>query len=224
MGRLIVIDGLDGSGKATQSQKLKAYLTASGADALRVDFPRYGKKSASLVEGYLAGELGGRPGDTGAYATSLFYAMDRYWSYRTEEWGRRYDEGATVICDRYTTANAIHQCAKLPPEERDAFLDWLWDTEYEKLGIPRPDLIIFLDMKPSVYEKLIESRASSDNRRKDIHERNSDYLKKCYDAALYASERLKWVHIKCYEGESPRSIDDIFRDILAAVKSTTGVN
>ena len=217
MGKLIVIDGIDGSGKATQSKKLADFLAGKGIDAVRVDFPRYGTKGAALVESYLSGELGGKPEDTGAYATSLFYAMDRYYSYRTGEWGRKYDSGATVICDRYTTANAIHQCAKLPREEWDGYLEWLWDTEYGKIGIPKPDAIVFLDMKPSVFESLIDSRARKNSSAKDIHESDGKYLESCYEAALYACEKLGWRQIKCYSDDKPRSIDDIFADLTAAL-------
>lgn len=222
MGKLIVIDGIDGSGKATQSKKLAAALTEKGVDALRVDFPRYGTKGATLVEGYLAGELGGKPEDTGAYATSIFYAMDRYWSYRTDEWGKRYDKGSLIICDRYTTANAIHQCAKLPRAEWDGYLDWLWDIEYRKIGVPKPDGIIFLDMKPSVFEKLIDKRSSDGVRLKDIHEKDRQYLENCYQAALYASGKLGWTHIKCYDGDMPRTVDDVFADLMKAADGIIG--
>ena len=221
MGKLIVIDGVDGSGKQTQTRRLEEYLKENGVNCLRVDFPRYGQKSSTLVEGYLHGELGGKPDDTGAYASSLFYAMDRYWSYRTDEWGKLYNEGGTVICDRYTTANAIHQCAKLPDNERDGFLEWLWDIEYEKIGIPKPDKIIFLDMEPSVYEKLIDRRATADDRKKDIHELDRDYLLRSYHAALYACEKLGWEHIKCFENSEPRNKDAIFADILSAIGEIT---
>ena len=218
MGKLIVIEGLDGSGKGTQSRRLTEYLKSQGKDTLRIDFPRYGTKGATLVEGYLKGELGGHPDDTGAYATSLFFAMDRYWSYRTD-WGEFYHaENNFVICDRYTTANAVHQCAKLEKEKRDEYLEWLWDVEYEKIGIPKPDKIIFLDMKPSVVFKLIESRSVKDNREKDIHELDREYLERCYEGACDACKKLSWVHIKCYEGECPRPMDDIFADILDALE------
>lgn len=218
MGKLIVIDGVDGSGKGTQTRALEKYLNEKGIKAIRVDFPRYGRESCTFVEGYLHGKLGSRPDDTGAYASSLFYSVDRYWSYRTEDWGREYDAGAVVICDRYTTANAIHQCAKLDKSERDGFLDWLSDTEYEKLGIPRPDKVIFLDMKPEVYENLIESRSLKDDRAKDIHELDRAYLRRCYEGGLYACRKLGWTHITCFEDDKPRKIGDIFDDILDAIR------
>ncbi len=218
MGKLIVIEGLDGSGKGTQSKRLTEYLKGIGKSAMRVDFPQYGTKGATLVEGYLAGELGNDPLSTGAYAASLFFAMDRYWSYRTR-WGDFYkSENGIVTCDRYTTANAVHQCAKLKREEWDVFLDWLWDTEYNKLSLPVPDKVIFLDMKPSVFLKLIDRRAVSENRGKDIHEHDINYLERCYEASLYVCSKLSWEHIKCHEGESPRSMDDIFSDILSSLK------
>jgi len=218
MGKLIVIDGLDGSGKGTQTRALVKYLEEKGMQAKRIDFPRYGTKGATLVEGYLKGELGGNPDDTGAYATSLFFAMDRYWSYRTD-WGEFYSAPDSVlVLDRYTTANAVHQCSKLPRDEWDGFLTWLWDTEYNKIGIPKPDKIIFLDMKPSIVRSLIDSRSQNENRAKDIHEKDSTYLDRCYEAALYACERLGWEHICCYEGEKPRAMEDIFADILSCLK------
>lgn len=212
MGRLIVIDGLDGSGKGTQSRLLTDRLQKGGIPARRVDFPRYGKKSAALVDGYLHGELGGHPEDTGAYAAATFFAVDRYWSYRTE-WGEDYKNGVTIVADRYTTANAVHQCSKMPKEKWNEFLDWLWENEYERLGIPRPDLIIYLEMRPDISGRLIASRAESEGRVKDIHEADREYLERCYEAALYASNYLGWTKIKCYDGDDPRPIDEIADEI-----------
>ena len=214
MGKLFVIDGLDGSGKGTQTGKLAEYLTQKGIKARRISFPAYGTRGAALVEGYLAGELGGKPDDTGAYATSTFYGIDRYWSYRTD-WGKFYHEPDTVIiCDRYTTANAVHQCSKLPREEWDNYLDWLWDNEYNKLGIPRPDKICYLEMRPDLSRRLVEERTVKEGRKIDIHERDWEYLDRCYDAALYASDYLGWEKITCYEGDTIRSVDDIFAELL----------
>ncbi len=215
MGKLYVIDGLDGSGKGTQSKKLEAYLSAKGINVKRIDFPRYGSKGCALVEGYLHGDLGGKPDDTGAYATSLFYGLDRYWSYRTE-WGSFYHKPDSIlICDRYTTANAVHQCSKLPKAQWDAFLDWLWDIEYNKIGIPRPDKIIYLEMPPAISRKLVEKRAAAEGRCIDIHEADQSYLDRCYEAALYAAEHLGWEKLKCYTGDTPRSVEDIFTELTA---------
>lgn len=216
-GKLIVIDGLDGSGKGTQSRRLTDYLNAHGSPARRVDFPRYGSKSCALVEGYLRGELGGHPDDTGAYAAATFYSIDRYWTYRTD-WGIDYHNGHTIVCDRYTTANAVHQCAKLPKSEWNTFLDWLWDNEYDKLGIPRPDRILFLEMRPDLSAGLIERRSQTEGRVKDIHELDRDYLDRCYEAACYASDYLGWDRIRCYHGDEIRSIESIFDEILERLR------
>lgn len=210
---LIVIDGLDGSGKETQSRKLTDWLTTNDIPARRISFPRYGEKSAVLVEGYLRGELGDDPEDTGGYACATLYAVDRYWSYRTE-WGQAYRRGDFIVADRYTTANAVHQCEKLPREQWDAFLDWLWDNEYNKMGIPRPDKILYLEMRPDLSERLIARRAETEGRQKDIHEADPGYLRRCYRAALYAAGYLGWTVIRCYEGDTIRPIDDIFAEIL----------
>ncbi len=216
--KLIVIDGLDGSGKGTQSRLLEKYLNENGIPARRIDFPRYGSKSCALIEGYLHGELGGHPDDTGAYAAATFFAIDRYWSFRTE-WGEDYKNGKVIIADRYTTANAVHQCSKLPKEEWNAYLDWLWDNEYNKIGIPKPDKIIFLEMKPEISAKLIEKRAKANaDRAADIHECDKEYLHRCYEAARYASDYLGWDRIVCYEGDEPRPVEAIFNDVLGVVK------
>ncbi len=218
MGKLFVIDGLDGSGKGTQSAKLTEYLIQKGVDARRISFPAYGTRGAALVEGYLDGELGGKPDDTGAYATSTFYAVDRYWSYRTR-WGEFYNRPDTVIiCDRYTTANAVHQCSKLPREQWDEYLDWLWDNEYNKLGIPRPDKICYLEMRPDLSRRLVEERSVKEGRKIDIHEKDYEYLDRCYEAALYASDYLGWEKITCYEGDEIRSVEDIFAELLTRLE------
>lgn len=218
MGKLIVIDGLDGSGKGTQSKKLVEYLQKNGTAAQLVSFPAYGTRGAALVEGYLQGELGGKPDDTGAYATSTFYAIDRYWSYRTA-WGDFYNRPDTVtVCDRYTTANAVHQCSKLPKAEWDSYLGWLWDNEYNKLGIPRPDQIFYLEMRPDLSRRLVEERSVKEGRKIDIHEGDYEYLCRCYEAALYASDFLGWEKITCYEGDKIRTVDDIFAELLNRLK------
>jgi dTMP kinase len=217
LSKLIVLDGLDGSGKGTQSRYLTDYLNAHSIPARRVDFPRYGSKSCTLIEGYLHGELGGHPDDTGGYAAATLYAIDRYWSYRTE-WGEDYRKGVVIVADRYTTANAVHQCAKLPKEQWKEFLDWLWDNEYEKIGIPKPDQVIFLEMRPDISAALITARSQKENREKDIHELDADYLNRCYEEALFACDYLGWNRVVCYEGDHPRSTEAIFEEILTLVK------
>ena len=156
-GRLIVFEGTDGSGKATQSRLLCEHLQRESIPNKNITFPRYGKPSAAMVQEYLDGNLGRRPGDVNAYAASLMFSMDRYASYK-QDWGAFYEAGGLVIADRYTTSNAVHQASKLLPGERKGFLEWLFDLEYGKLGLPEPDLVLYLDMPTEITEKMMRSR------------------------------------------------------------------
>ena len=128
-GKLIVFEGTDGSGKATQTALLCRYLEGAGVPYRKITFPRYGQPSAAMVQAYLGGELGKHPGDVNAYAATLFYAVDRYASYK-QDWGGFYENGGLIVADRYTTSNAVHQASKLPDGERETYLDWLFDLEY----------------------------------------------------------------------------------------------
>lgn len=214
-GRLIVLEGLDGSGKSTQLERLRARLTG---DVRFVKFPAYDSPSSTLVKMYLAGEFGSRPGDVNAYAASAFYAVDRYAGYKSD-WGADYLAGTTILCDRYATSNAVHQAAKLEGAERDAYLDWLCDFEYVKLGIPKPDAVIFLDMPVAVSQRLMSERYEGNESKKDIHERDVAYLEHCRQAALYAADRLGWSVVPGAEGDKPRRIDAIADDVYAIVRA-----
>ena len=216
MGRFIVIDGLDGSGKETQSLILKKRLEEAGVKVRYISFPQYENDSSLFVKKYLNGELGARPEDTNAYAASSFFASDRYLSYRTD-WKKDIDDPDTVvIANRYTTANAVHQLSKLEKDKWENFLTWLWDYEFDKLGIPTPDSKIYLEMHPDISYKLIKSRSASTGRAMDIHELDNTFLYKSYEAALYASDRLGWSRICCYKGDQPLSREEI-ADRIASV-------
>lgn len=209
MGRFIVIDGLDGSGKETQSLILKKRLEDIGVRVRYISFPQYDSDSSLFVKKYLNGELGSRPEDTNAYAASSFFAADRYLSYRTD-WKKDIDDPDTVvIANRYTTANAVHQLSKLPKEQWNGFLTWLWDYEFYKLGVPIPDDVIYLEMHPDISYRLIKSRSEKTGRSIDIHEADGSFLYKSYEAAIYASDRLNWTRICCYEGDTPLSREEI---------------
>ena len=209
MGRFIVIDGLDGSGKETQSLILKKRLEEIGVRVRYISFPQYDSDSSLFVRKYLNGELGSRPEDTNAYAASSFFAADRYLSYRTD-WKKDIDDPDTlVIANRYTTANAVHQLSKLPKEQWNGFLTWLWDYEFYKLGVPIPDDVIYLEMHPDISYRLIKSRSEKTGRSIDIHEADGSFLYKSYEAAIYASDRLNWTRICCYEGDTPLSREEI---------------
>ncbi len=212
-GKLIVLDGLDGSGKSTQFELLQKNLKKLKRRVLPISFPDYAEPSSALVKMYLAGEFGTDANSVNAYAASSFYAVDRFASYK-KYWKRDYEEGALVLAARYTTSNAIHQMSKLPEGEWDSYLNWLEDYEYHLLGLPKPDLVLFLDMPLEVSQKLLSSRYGGDNSKKDIHEINVEYLLSCRKAALYAASRCGWKVLPCSKGSSPRSIDEIQKDIL----------
>lgn len=216
MAKFIAIDGLDGSGKETQSKKLVKYLTEKGKKVRLLSFPTYDGKGSAFVDMYLKGELGKNPEDTNAYAASVFFAMDRYYSFRTD-WSKDYlDDDTYIIANRYTSANAVHQLSKLPREVWDEFLSWLWDFEFTKIGLPAPDKVIYLEMKPEVSMALINSRSEQTGRVKDIHEMDNNHLVNSYAAALYSSEKLGWDIIHCCdENNNLKSINDIFEDILS---------
>lgn len=217
MSYLIAIDGLDGSGKGTQSELLRASLTRAGYAVTLLSFPRYDSESSALVRLYLGGGIGSSPDDTNAYAASAFYACDRYISYRTE-WGAKLAAGEIVICNRYTSANAVHQLAKLPRTEWDRFLTWLCDLEFVRFGIPTPDLTIYLEQTPEISAKLVEKRSAATGQAKDIHELDADFMRRSYDAAIYASDKLGWEKIRCYEGDEPLPIEAVEKLILHAVE------
>ena len=218
MGKFITIDGLDGSGKGTQSDLLCAWLRAQGKNVRELSFPCYGKKSAAAVEMYLGGELGSRPEDTNAYAASSFFSIDRYLSFRTD-WERDWrDPDTVIVSNRYTTANAVHQLSKLPREQWKDFLSWLWEFEFDRLGLPRPDVVLYLEMPPEISMRLVEHRSQETGQKKDIHELSRDHLTKSYEAALYASETLGWTRVRCFDGGEPLPIGEIqetLRKILA---------
>lgn len=216
MGKLIVIEGLDGSGKSTQLELLPKALESKGINCQTVSFPDYESDSSALVKMYLSGAFGEKADDVNAYAASAFYAVDRFASFKTK-WGDFYNAGGTVVAGRYTTSNAVHQTAKLPPEKWEAYLNWLYDFEYKKVGIPAPDKVIFLDMPTEVSQKLLSKRYKGDNAKKDIHERDVNYLEHCRKAALFTAKFSGWEIIPCARDNEPRSIEDIANDVLNAV-------
>ena len=216
MGKLIVIEGLDGSGKSTQLELLYKNLTEKGIDCKSVSFPDYDNPSSTLVKMYLAGEFGSKPGDVNAYAASVFYSVDRYASFKAN-WGEYYNNGGSVIAGRYTTSNAVHQASKLDEKNWEDFLYWLYDFEYEKIGIPKPDKVIFLDMPVEVSQKLLTKRYEGDNSKKDIHESDTEYLDKCRKAAVFTAKYSNWEIISCAENGEARKIEDIANDVLNSV-------
>ena len=216
MGKLIVIEGLDGSGKSTQLELLKANLEKLNIDCKSVSFPDYENPSSTLVKMYLGGEFGKKPDDVNAYAASVFYTVDRYASYKSV-WGEYYYNGGTVVSGRYTTSNAVHQASKLEESRWEDFLSWLYDFEYNKIGIPKPDKVIFLDMPIEVSQKLLSKRYEGDNSKRDIHESDTEYLDRCRKAALFTANYSGWEIIPCSENNEARTIEEIANDVLNSV-------
>lgn len=208
---LLAIEGLDGSGKATQAKLLAKTLAQEGIAVREVSFPDYGSDSSALVKMYLSGQFGSDPQDVNAYAASSFFAVDRYASFK-RDWCRDYERGI-IIADRYTTSNAIHQCSKLPRQQWEPFLEWLFDFEYSKLGIPSPDLVIYLSVDPQVSQQLMTRRYSGDESKKDIHERDRGYLDRSQAAARFCADHLGWKTVECCRDGVMRSIEDIHREI-----------
>ena len=215
--KLIVIEGLDGSGKATQAKRLTEALVEKGIPVREVSFPDYGSDSSALVRMYLSGQFGTDPQDVNAYAASSFFAVDRFASYK-KDWCRDYARGV-VIADRYTTSNAVHQCSKLPKEQWEDFLNWLFDFEYKKLGIPAPDRVIYLNVDPAVSQALMTARYRGDENKKDIHERDIAYLRHSREAAAYCAEKLGWVTVDCCRDGQMRSIEDIHKDVMKLLEN-----
>ena len=216
MGKLIVIEGTDGSGKSTQFRLLTQRLQAEGTKFQELVFPQYSEPSSALIRMYLGGEFGSHPDDVNAYAASAFYAVDRYASYK-KVWGRWYEDGGLVLSDRYTTSNAVHQTSKEPQERQGDFLKWLYEFEYDKLGLPRPDLVIYLDVPTDFTEKLLRHREADTNTTADIHEQDSEYLACCRRTGRAAAAYYGWNVINCVRDGQMRSIEDIHEEIYRRV-------
>lgn len=216
MGKLIVIEGTDGSGKSTQFRLLTDRLEAEQVKFQKLVFPQYSEPSSALIRMYLGGEFGKSPSDVNAYAASAFYSVDRYASYR-KVWGKWYEEGGLVVSDRYTTSNAVHQASKEPEDKREDFLNWLYDFEYDKLGLPRPDLVIYLDVPTDFTEKMLRHRESETHTRADIHEQDMQYLATCRRMGRAAAEHYGWTVIRCVRDGAMRSMEDIHEEIYRHV-------
>lgn len=216
MGKLIVIEGTDGSGKSTQFKLLTQRLTQEGKQFQKLVFPQYSEPSSALIRMYLGGEFGTKPTDVNAYAASSFYAVDRYASYK-KVWGTFYENGGLIVSDRYTTSNAVHQASKVTGEEQKAFLKWLYEFEYDQLGLPCPDLVIYLDVPTDFTEKMMRRREADTHTTADIHEQDMEYLSTCRRTGRSAAEYYGWTVIDCVRDGQMRSIEDIHEEIYRHV-------
>ena len=216
MGKLIVIDGLDGSGKTTQFELIQKILSDRGITVKAISFPEYDKPSSTLVKMYLGGEFSKNAEDVNAYASSSFYAVDRYASYKLY-WEKDYLDNKLILASRYVSSNAIHQMVKLPEEEWEKYLEWLIDYEHIKMDIPKADKIIFLDMPIEISQKLLSQRYNGDENKKDIHESNVEYPYRCRKSALFAAEKLGWSVVTCNGGENPLPTEEISKKIMKII-------
>jgi dTMP kinase len=217
MGKLIVIEGTDGSGKSTQFKLLTSRLESENRAFQKLVFPQYAEPSSALIRMYLGGEFGTKPSDVNAYAASAFYAVDRYASYK-KVWGQWYEDGGLIVSDRYTTSNAVHQASKEQGQARKDFLKWLYEFEYDQLGLPRPDLTIYLDVPTDFTEKMLRGREQATNTKADIHEKDTQYLATCRECGRDAAAFYGWKVIQCVRDGAMRSVEDIHNEIYAAVR------
>ena len=221
MGKLFAIEGTDGSGKQTQFNKLCESLHSDGIDFRTVSFPNYESKSSTLVKMYLSGEFGKNAKDVSAYIASTFYAADRYATFKTEGLEEYYNNGGIILADRYTTANMVHQAGKIKdPNERQKFLDWLLDFEFNLYGLPKPTRTFFLNMPTEYAIKLMQNRENkfTHEKAKDIHESDSSHLQDSYNAACSLVDKYDWCEIKCVKDGKIRTIEDIHEEIYEEVK------
>ncbi len=217
MGKLIVLEGIDGSGKSAQYRRLTARFDREGLGYHSIVFPRYSEESSALIRMYLNGDFGSKPEDVNPCAASIFYAVDRYASYMTD-WKDRYNAGAVILSDRYTTSNAVHQGAKLPAAEQPAFFDWLYDLEYVKLGLPEPDLVIFLDVDIATSERRMAHRREKNGTSGDIHENDAEYLQHCLDTGRRAAKHYGWRIVDFMKDGAEREADEKHEEIFEIVK------
>lgn len=218
-GKLFVIDGTDGSGKQTQFNKLSQRLEQEGIDFMKLSFPRYENPSSTLVKMYLEGGFGQNAKEISPYIASTFYAVDRYASYK-QEFGKYYTNGGIILADRYTTANMVHQAGKIQNKnEREKFLNWLWDFEFNLYGIPVPTEVFFLNMPPEHALKLMENRENkiTHDMQKDIHERDKNHIIDSYNAACDLVKKYGWYEVKCIKNGIIRQIEDIHEEIFNEV-------
>lgn len=221
LAMLIALDGLDGSGKETQTKLLLQSLEEMGVPYRYLSFPTYDDEMSAAVKMYLSGRFGEDPAAVNGYAASSFFAVDRVCSYLLD-WKKDYDAGTLIVANRYTTANAVHQLSKLPPEEADGFLNWLFDFEFGKLGLPAPDLVLYLCLPPEVSRELIRYRTDTTGRATDIHEKSKTHLEQSYRAALYSSEKLGWTRIDCVKDGALRTREDIHAEVRKHVEALLG--
>lgn len=217
MSKLIIIEGLDGCGKSTQTALIEEYFENRNIAYKKIKLPDYDSPSSTLVNMYLNGEFGKNADDVNAYAAGAFYAVDRFASFSLK-WKKDYDNGTLILADRYATSNLIYQMGKIDKDRWDEYLDWSEDFEYNKIGIPKPDSVIYLDMPVEISQKLMTARYSGDENKKDVHEANVAFLNNCRTSALYAAKKQGWHIVECSDGKNPYSIEKVHQKIVDIIE------
>jgi dTMP kinase len=212
LGKLIVFEGIDGSGKSTQFELLCNRLIEEGRKLKRLVFPQYDKPSSALIKMYLSGDFGDKPDSVNAYAASSFYAVDRYASF-VQDWRECYRDGELILTDRYTTSNALHQGAKINSHERELFFKWLYNYEFDLIGLPRPDLVIYMDIEAKLAAKRLRLRQAETGTDADIHESDIEYLENCVQSGKQAANQFGWYKIDSVRDGIDRDINIIHTEI-----------
>lgn len=214
-GKLILFEsGTDGAGKETQANLLVDYFMDKGLEVRKINFPRYDRDSSALIRQYLNGDFGLNPAQINPYIASSFYAVDRFASY-LEDWKTFYEKGGIIVLDRYSSSNMLYQGAKMPDEKSlIEYVDWLIDFEHTKGGLPLPDQTFYLDVTPSISEKMREGRALKNLGKKDIHEENLEYMNTCYQTGLTLANYLNWTKIECTKNGELLDISSIHEKII----------
>ena len=212
MGKLVVFEGIDGSGKSTQFELICERLLNEGRDFKRLVFPRYNVPSSALIKMYLSGAFGDNPDSVNAYAASSFFAVDRYASYACD-WREYYESGGLILTDRYTTSNALHQGAKMASGQRGPFFKWLYDYEFNYIGLPTPDLVIFMDIEAEDAARRLKRRQTETGTEADIHESDITYLSNCAKSGEQAAAQFNWFKIRCVIDGAERDKNDIHTEI-----------
>lgn len=215
-GIIISIEGTDGAGKHTQQSLLKEKLNEMGYRVFDQSFPNYESDSSAPVKMYLAGEFGETANCLDAYEASSLYAIDRLCTYK-KTIKSHYENGEIILLDRYVQSNFIHQCSKIDDEnEKEKYLKWIQEFEFDTLHLPRPDLVFFIEMPTEKSIELAKSRESyKSGTQKDIHEVDSNYLKKSYNNGLSLAKKFNWKILHCVdENGNVKSIDEIHSEIM----------
>ena len=221
MGKLIVIEGTDASGKQTQADLLYEYYKKENPKTLKLSFPDYESPSSALVKMYLNGDFGKSADSVSPQIASIFYAADRYASYKIK-WGQAVkDKDSIIICDRFVSSNMIHQAAKIDDfTEKEEYLKWVYNLEYEIFGLPQPTATIFLNMPPKHAQMLMSERKNkiTNGDSLDIHEQDLAYLEKCYHNAVFVAKKYCWQEIFCTENDTIKPIHQIHHEIIETLK------